>query len=109
MAKEAKVTRIVGIKASTVGALQGTFFLLIGLVTAIIYTISATAEFADSTENILQGLSFGLAEGLLAIVLVPIIYFIIGWIMGFIYGLILNLIVKASGGVAVETITEPKK
>lgn len=109
MTKEAKITRIVGIKASTVGALQGTFFALIGLVAAIVYTISATAEFADSTEDVLQGLSFGVAEGLLAIVLVPLIYFLIGWVIGFVYGLVLNLIVKASGGLAVETITRPKK
>jgi hypothetical protein len=102
MAGKVTLTRVVGVKATTVGMLQGTFFSLIGLVTAISYSISAGVEFADSTESLLRGLTFGLTHGLIAIIFVPIIYFIAGWILGALYGVILNAVLGGSGGVVLK-------
>ena len=99
-------SRIVGVKATTVGMLQGTFFSLIGLVTAISYTISAGAQFTQETESLLRGLTFGLAHGFLAIIFVPIIYFAIGWVLGSLQGVIINALVSISGGIVVETQKE---
>ena len=99
-------SRIIGVKATTVGMLQGTFFSLIGLETAISYTISAGAQFTQETESLLRGLTFGLAHGLLAIIFVPIIYFAIGWVLGSLQGVIINALVSISGGIVVETQKE---
>ena len=99
-------SRIISVKATTVGMLQGTFFSLIGLVTAISYTISAGAQFTQETESLLRGLTFGLAHGFLAIIFVPIIYFAIGWVLGSLQGVIINALVSISGGIVVETQKE---
>ena len=103
MAANTQLTRITGIKATTVGMLQGTFFGLIGLVMAISYSISAAFEFADSTESVLHGLSLGFAHGIVAIIFVPLIYFAVGWLMGLFYGWILNTVLESSGGIVVKT------
>lgn len=109
MAQGTSLTRVIGIKPTTVGALQGTFFALLGLVTAVSYTISASVEFTESTESILRGLTLGFAHGFVAIILVPVIYFAVGWVIGFIYGYVLNTIIRSSGGLVIETVAEPKK
>ena len=102
MAANTQLTRITGIKATTVGMLQGTFFSLLGLMAAISYTISASVEFTREAESLLRGLTFGLAHGFLAIIFVPIIYFAIGWVLGWIYGFVLNAVLEGSGGVVVK-------
>lgn len=101
---QAKVqtTRIVGVQATTVGMLQGTFFSLLGLIAAISHSLSATVEFARETESLLRGLTFGLAQGFLAIIFVPIIYFVIGWVLGSLYGVVLNAVLASSGGVVIK-------
>ena len=104
-----QTTRIVGVKATTIGTLQGTFFSLLGLVTAISYTISATVKFTDATEGLLRGLTFGMAHGFLAIIFVPIVYFAIGWVLGALYGFVLNAVLEGSGGVVVKLADEAKK
>ncbi len=102
------LTRVVGVKATTVGALQGTFFSLLGLIAAISYTISASAQFADSTESLLRGLTFGLAHGLIAIILVPFIYFAFGWVLGSLYGVIINAVLEGSGGLVLKVARDEK-
>ena len=102
-------SRIIGVKATTVGMLQGTFFGLIGLVTAISYTISAGAQFTQETESLLRGLTFGLAHGFLAIIFVPIIYFAIGWVLGALYGVILNAVLETSGGLVVKVANDEEQ
>jgi hypothetical protein len=107
MAKnDVKSVRVVGIRATTVGMLQGTFFMLLGIVTAVSYTISASVQFAESTESVLRGMTFGLAHGFVAIVLVPIIYFAAGWVVGTVYGWIINALLGGSGGIVLETTEE---
>ena len=101
--KDGSLVRVVGVKATTVGMLQGTFFSLLGIITAVSYTISAGVKFAESTESILRGLTFGLAHGFVAIILVPVIYFVAGWILGTVYGWILNALLGSSGGIVLET------
>ena len=103
---KSKGLRITGIKASTVGMLQGTTFFLVGLAVAITHTISSTAQLAESTESVLRGLALGLAGGFIAIICIPIIYFAVGWVLGFIQGIILNALIGISGGIVVETQKE---
>ena len=95
--------RVIGIKASTVGALQGTLFALVGLATAITFTVGQSVDFVQSTDSLLQGLTFGIASGFFAIVFVPIIYFVIGWVIGALQGLVINAVVGLSGGIVVKT------
>lgn len=102
-------SRVVGVQATTVGMLQGTFFSLLGLIAAISYTISAGVEFTRETESLLRGLTFGLAHGFLAIIFVPIIYFVIGWVLGSLYGVILNAVLQSSGGLVVKLADDEKQ
>ncbi len=95
--------RITGLKATTLGMLQGTFFSLLGLVVAVSYSISAVATFTESTESVLRGLTFGLAHGFVAIIIVPLIYFVAGWVLGFLYGVIINALLESSGGLVLKT------
>ncbi len=97
-----KTSRIIGLKATTVGMFQGTFFGLMGLITAISYTVAASVEFTQEAESLLRGLTFGLAQGILAIIIVPLVYFAIGWLLGSLYGVILNAPLKTSGGLVVK-------
>ncbi len=110
MAKSsASLVRVTGLKASTVGMLQGTFFALLGLVIAISNTISASVTWAESTESILRGLTFGLAHGFVSIIFIPIIYFVAGWVLGFLYGVILNAVLESSGGLVLKTHDDGKE
>ena len=110
MAKKDEIlVRVTGVKATTVGMLQGTFFMLLGIVTAVSYTISASVQFAESTESVLRGLTFGLAHGFVAIILVPVIYFAVGWVLGTIYGWIINVLLGSSGGIVLETAAVEKE
>ncbi|HMS93498.1 MAG TPA: hypothetical protein PKD28_03865 [Candidatus Saccharibacteria bacterium] len=109
MAKStASLLRVTGLKATTLGMLQGTFFSLIGLVVAISYSISAVVKFTESTESILRGMTFGLAHGFVAIILIPIAYFIAGWIIGLLYGVIINAVLESSGGLVLKTENDGK-
>lgn len=102
-AVEGKNVRVIGIKPSTVGALQGTLFALVGLVTAIGYSMSKSIDFAETTDSVLRGLTFGLAHGFVSILVVPVIYFAVGWLIGFLQGFVLNALVHLSGGLVVKT------
>ena len=105
-AKKTSGLRIVGVKPTTVGMLQGTTFFLVGLMVAITHTVSSTVQWAESTESVLRGLGLGLAGGFIAIVCVPLIYFAIGWVLGSLQGVIINALVSISGGIVVETQKE---
>jgi vacuolar-type H+-ATPase subunit I/STV1 len=105
-AKKTSGLRIVGVKPTTVGMLQGTTFFLVGLMVAITHTVSSTVQWAESTESVLRGLALGLAGGFIAIVCVPLIYFAIGWVLGSLQGVIINALVSISGGIVVETQKE---
>lgn len=108
MAKQANVNsvRIVGVKPTTIGTLQGTFFALIGLASVIFYTVGASANMTEATDSLFKGLTLGLARGIVAIIVVPLVYFAVGWIIGFFQGLVLNAVVSLSGGVVVDTVDE---
>lgn len=82
---------------------QGTFFALVGLVTAIAFTISAGMTAAQETESVLGSLTLGLASGIASIIFVPLIYFVVGWVIGLIQGIVLNIIIRLSGGVVLRT------
>lgn len=103
MTQKTSDVRVVGIKATTIGMVQGTFLALIGLVSAIAFTASATMNATKETESLLSGLTLGLASGIISIIFVPIIYFIVGWVLGLIQGLIINAIVRLSGGIVLRT------
>ena len=105
-AKKTSGLRIVGVKPTTVGMLQGTTFFLVGLMVAITHTVSSTVQWAESTESVLRGLALGLAGEFIAIVCVPLIYFAIGWVLGSLQGVIINALVSISGGIVVETQKE---
>ena len=105
-AKKTSGLRIVGVKPTTVGMLQGTTFFLVGLMVAITHTVSSTVQWAESTVSVLRGLALGLAGGFIAIVCVPLIYFAIGWVLGSLQGIIINALVSISGGIVVETQKE---
>lgn len=94
--------RIVGIRPTTVAAFEAVLFGLIGLVTAIAYTVGESVDYTDTTNSLLQGLAFGLATGIVSIVILPLVYALFGYIIGLIHGIIINLVIKASGGVVVK-------
>lgn len=98
-----KANNLVGVKASTVALLQGTFGLVLGLGVAILGSLQVTFNLTKETNSVLAGLSFGLATGVVSIIVLPLVYFGIGWVIGFINGLILNLILRMSGGVTYYT------
>ena len=100
--------RVTGLKVSTAGMLQGTFFALLGLAVAISSSISTIIKFAESTESVLRGLTFGLAHGLVVIIILPLIYFAIGWVIGVFYGFIINTVLKSSGGLVLKTENNDK-
>ncbi|NCU29089.1 hypothetical protein EOM60_00560 [Candidatus Saccharibacteria bacterium] len=108
MAKQDKTTnlRVIGIKASTVGAIQGTLFAVVGLSSAIVFTISEMIHLTDATDSLLRGLTFGMARGAMAIIFVPLVYFAIGALIGLIQGIFLNALVRVSGGLVLKTVTE---
>lgn len=105
MAKKTATTelRVVGVKATTIGTLQGTLFALVGLVTAITFSASKSAHLVSETDSLLRGLTFGLASGFIVIISLPIIYFAIGWVIGWLQGIVLNIIVSLAGGVVFKT------
>lgn len=105
MVKQADVNnvRVLGIKPTTIAALQGAFFALVGLAVAIMFTVGATINITSETDSLLKGLTFGLAQGFLAIVFVPLLYFVIGWLIGLVQGVVLNAVLGMSGGVVIET------
>lgn len=104
MAKNDKnLVRVVGVKPTTIGMLQGTLFMLIGLVVAIAVLASDSIAFAGETQNMLKGLIFGLTNDVLVIILVPLLYFLGGWVLGLIYGFIINLLLSTSGGIVLKT------
>lgn len=110
MVKQATVNsvrvRVIGIRPTTIGAPQGTFFALIGLAAAIVFTIGQTINITAETDSLLKGLTFGLAGGVLAIIFTPILYFVIGWLIGLVQGVVLNAVLCMSGGVVVDTANE---
>jgi hypothetical protein len=108
MVKQSNVTsvRVLGLKPTTIAALQGTFFALIGLAIAVMFTIGATVNITSETDSLLKGLTFGLAQGFLAIVFVPLLYFVIGWLIGLVQGYVLNAVLGMSGGVVVDTAND---
>jgi len=107
MAKSVNNRRVVGVKPTSWGMLIGTFWSIIGLAVAIMFSLRTTVSIADSTSSVLAGLTFGLASGVVAIIVVPFVYFAIGWVIGVIQGYILNVVLQSSGGV-VLTVEDNK-
>ncbi len=106
MAKTISNTRVVGVKPSSVGELSGTFFSVIGLIVAISTSLTNTVHWTQETQSILRGFTFGMASGIVMIIVMPFIYFVIGWLIGLLYGVIINAVLKASGGLIVETAAD---
>lgn len=98
--------RVTGVKPSTIAMVQGTFALLVGLVAAILFSVSATVHWAQETESVLRGLTFGMASGFIAIIGVPIVYFAIGWLLGWMQGFVINAVIGMSGGILLKTENE---
>lgn len=98
MAKE-KTLRVRGVKASTVAMFEGTLASIVGLAIAILFSLQATVDMAESTQSVLRGFAFGLGTGIVSIVVLPLIYFGIGWLVGYLHGWIFNMVLASSGGV----------
>ena len=91
--------RVVRLQATSVAMFQGTFAAVIGLGVAILYSLRATVNMANSTESVIAGMTFGLATGIVSIIVVPLVYFALGWVAGLVQGWVYNTILGASGGI----------
>lgn len=91
--------RVVSLKPSSIGMLQGVFGAVVGLAVAILFSLNTSIDIAESTNSVLSGLALGIGTGALAIVVLPLVYFGIGWIIGFVQGVVLNFLIEASGGI----------
>ena len=107
MAKSENNRRVVGVKPTSVAMVVGTFWSIIGLAVAIMFSLRTTVSIADSTSSVLAGLTFGLASGVVAIVVVPFVYFAIGWVVGVLWGFVLNVVIRSAGGL-VMTVEDNK-
>lgn len=94
--------RVVRIKATSLAAFQGVFWAVLGLGVAILRSLEASVDVANSTDSLLNGMVFGLAAGALSIVVVPLVYFGLGWVVGFVQGWIFNVVLGASGGLSFD-------
>lgn len=94
--------RLTRISPTSFANLQGTFFAIIGLGVAILHSIQATVDVADSTESVLRGMAFGLATGVVTVLVLPLLYFAIGWVFGVIQGWVYNVILGAAGGLEIS-------
>jgi hypothetical protein len=108
MAKSENNKRIVGVKPTSWAMVVGTFWSIIGLAVAIMFSLRTTVDLAESTNSLLAGLTFGVASGVVAIIVVPFVYFAFGWIIGVVQGYIMNVVVRSAGGL-VMTIEDNKE
>jgi hypothetical protein len=95
--------RVIGIKSSSLATFVGSFMSIIGLGVAVVHSLRATIDIAESTQGVLAGLAFGFATGVVSIVVLPIIYFIIGYIFGALHAFVFNLVAESSGGLVLVT------
>ncbi len=98
MAKSENNRRVVGVKPTSFATVIGTFWSIVGLGVAVLYSLRTSVEMAESTDSVLAGLTFGLASGVVAIIVVPLVYFAFGWIVGLVQGFVLNVVVESAGG-----------
>lgn len=108
MAKSENNRRVVGVKPTSWAMVVGTFWSIIGLAVAIMFSLRTTVSIADSTSSVLAGLTFGLASGVIAIIVVPFVYFAIGWVIGVLQGFVLNVVIRSAGGL-VLTVEDNKE
>ncbi len=94
--------RVVNVKPTSIAMLQGVFGAVAGFAVAVIFSLNAFIDIADSTVSVLGGLALGLTAGALAILVVPLVYFGIGWVIGLIQGFVLNVLIETSGGIEVN-------
>jgi hypothetical protein len=94
--------RVINVKPTSIAMLQGVFGAVMGLAAAILFTIGASLNIAETTNTVLGGLVLGIATGAVAIIVVPFIYFGIFWIIGLIQGFVLNFLIETSGGIEVS-------
>lgn len=94
-----KSKRIVRLQATSIAMFQGVFAAVIGLGVAILHSLRATVDMANSTESVIAGLTFGLATGVVSIIIVPLLYFALGWLIGLVQGWVYNVVLGASGGI----------
>lgn len=94
--------RIVHVNAMTVATFQGVFAAVIGLGVAVLHSLKATVNVAQSTDSVLTGMAFGLAAGVVSIIVVPLLYFALGWVVGLVQGWLYNVVLGGSGGVVVQ-------
>ncbi len=92
-------SRVIGVKSSTLALFEGVFAAVLGLGTAILWSLGSTLQYGQATGSVLQGLAFGLTAGVVSIVVLPLIYFSFGWIIGYIHGFVFNVISETSGGI----------
>ena len=91
--------RVVSVSATSVAMFQGAFAAVLGLGVAILHSLRASIDLANSTESVIAGIAFGLATGIISLIVVPLVYFALGWLVGFVQGLVYNAILGASGGI----------
>ncbi len=94
--------RVVSVKPTSIAMLEAIFAGVIGLTVAILFSLRASIQIADSTQSVLAGLTFGIAGGAITIIVVPLIYFGLGWLIGLLHGVILNFLIETSGGIEVN-------
>lgn len=101
MASTENNKRVAGVKPTSWAIVVGTFWAIVGLAVAILFSLNATVEFANETDSVLAGLTFGLAAGAVAVIVTPLVYFAIGWVVGVIQGYIFNVVLRSAGGLVV--------
>lgn len=97
MAKQS-TKRVVRINPSSLATFQGVFWSILGLGVAILRSLEASVDIANSTDSLLNGMVFGMAAGMVSIIVVPLIYFGFGWLIGYLQGWVFNVVLGASGG-----------
>lgn len=91
--------KVTSVRASSFATFIGTFWAIIGLGIAIMYSLNGTIEYAQSTNSMLAGLAFGLTAGVVSMIVLPLIYFAFGWVIGYLQGWVFNVVVANSGGI----------
>ncbi len=93
--------RVTDISIASIAVFEGILFGTLGLVIAVLKQLDGTFEYAQSSQNLLNGLTFGLTGALVVIVLLPIIWFVLGALLGAIHGCIYNYVAKQTGGISI--------
>lgn len=97
MTTETVIVRKVGISSlgKLVGTVQAVVGLAIGIVAAIVGTVSVVS---NNGNSLITNLLLSVGVVLLSVVVYPLVAFLIGWLYGALVAVVLNVVVGISGG-----------